>query len=101
MPGWYFGLFSSGDIEPSDNSFLKEHAETNSTDIHIGYGSYALAKLESKSRRVNTFQSDNMQLGEVLPGFNKIVHYSVQVQKTRFRLWIDDRKVFDIPRAST
>jgi outer membrane protein OmpA-like peptidoglycan-associated protein len=40
-----------------------------------------------------------MQLGEVLPGFNKIVLYSVQVQKTRFRLWIDEKKVFDIPRA--
>ncbi len=40
-----------------------------------------------------------MELGDVLSGFNKIVHYSVQVQKTRFRLWIDDKKVFDIPRA--
>ena len=31
--------------------------------------------------------------------FNKVVHYSIQVQKTRLRFWINDRKVFDIPRA--
>jgi len=99
LPGWRFGLFSSGGIDPADNSFLKEHAETNSTEIRFGYGSYALAYLESKAKRVSTFKSDKMQLGEVLPGFNKVVHYSVQVQKTRFRLWIDERKVFDIPRA--
>lgn len=99
LPGWQFGLFSSGAVEPSDNSFLKERSETNSTEVKFGLGSYALAQLESKAKHVSTFRSDNMQLGEVLPTFNKVIHYSIQVQKTRFRLWINEQKVFDIPRA--
>jgi outer membrane protein OmpA-like peptidoglycan-associated protein len=99
LPGWKVGLFSSGNKETTDNSFLKEQGEFNNTEVHFGYGSYALALLESKEKRAQTFRSDNMELGDVLSGFNKIVHYSMQVQKTRFRLWIDDRKVFDIPRA--
>lgn len=99
LPGWQVGLLSSGEKDATDNSFLKEQAEFNNTEVHFGYGSYALAYLESKEKKISTFRSDKMELGDVLSGFNKIVHYSVQVQKTRFRLWIDDKKVFDIPRA--
>lgn len=99
LPGWEFGIFSSGSEDASDNKFLKEQSALNSTEVRFGYGSYALAILESKKKRASGFISDKMQLGEVLPGFNKVVHYSVQVQKTRFRLWIDEKKVFDIPRA--
>ena len=99
LPGWQVGLLSSGEKDATDNSFLKEQGEFNNTEVHFGYGSYALAYLESKEKKISTFRSDKMELGDVLSGFNKIVHYSVQVQKTRFRLWIDDKKVFDIPRA--
>ena len=99
LPGWQVGLLSSGEKDATGNEFLKEQAEFNNTEVHFGYGSYALAYLESKEAKRSTFRSDKMELGEVLPTFNKIVHYSVQVQKTRFRLWIDDKKVFDIPRA--
>jgi outer membrane protein OmpA-like peptidoglycan-associated protein len=99
LPGWDVGIFSSGTTDPASNVFLKDYSSLNSTAIHFGYGSYATAWLESKANRTQTFKSDKMDLGEVLPSFNKIVHYSIQVQKTRFRLWIDERKVFDIPRA--
>lgn len=99
LPGWQVGLLSSGDKDATDNSFLKDQAEFNNTEVHFGYGSYALAYLESKQKRSSTFYSDKMELGDVLSSFNKIVHYSIQVQKTRFRLWIGDKKVFDIPRA--
>jgi hypothetical protein len=99
LPGWQVGLFSSGEKDAADNSFLKQQDEVNNTEVHFGYGSYALAYLESKQKRAQTFYSDKMELGDVLSSFNKIVHYSIQVQKTRFRFWIDDKKVFDIPRA--
>lgn len=99
LPGWQVGLLSSGDKDATDNNFLKQQDEVNNTEVHFGYGSYALAYLESRQKRAQTFHSDKMELGDVLSSFNKIVHYSIQVQKTRFRLWIDDKKVFDIPRA--
>jgi len=99
LPGWDVGIFSSGDTDPTDNQFLKNHGTLNGTEVHFGFGSYALAWLESTADRRQTFASDKMSLGEPLAGFNKVVHYSIQVQKTRFRLWINERKVFDIPRA--
>jgi len=99
LPGWDVGIFSSGETDPTDNQFLKNHGTLNGTEVHFGFGSYALAWLESTADRRQTFASDKMSLGEPLAAFNKIVHYSIQVQKTRFRLWINERKVFDIPRA--
>jgi OmpA-OmpF porin, OOP family len=99
LPGWQVGLFSTGSKDAADNNFLKQQDELNNTEVHFGYGSYALAYLESRQKRAQTFYSDKMELGDVLSSFNKVVHYSMQVQKTRFRLWVDDKKVFDIPRA--
>ena len=99
LPGWNVGLFSSRDQDPTDNAFLKEQETYNNTEIRFGFGSYALARMESKEEKRSTFLSDRMDLGEATAGFNKVVHYSIQVQKTRFRLWINERKVFDIPRA--
>lgn len=99
LPGWQVGLFASGDKDAADNNFLKAQDELTNTEVHFGYGSYALAYVESRQKRAQTFSSDKMELGDVLSSFNKLVHYSMQVQKTRLRLWIDDKKVFDIPRA--
>lgn len=99
LPGWSVGLFSSRDLDPADNDFLKDQSIYNQSEIRFGFGSYALARIESKQEKRSTFLSDKMDLGEAMAGFNKVVHYSIQVQKTRFRLWIGERKVFDIPRA--
>jgi OmpA-OmpF porin, OOP family len=99
LPGWTVGLLSSGELDPTDNTLLKEQGNINNTEVHFAFGSYALARLESRAARRSTFQSDKMEIGDVLSGFNKVLHYSIQVQKSRFRLWIDERKVFDIPRA--
>ncbi|HEV8284608.1 MAG TPA: OmpA family protein [Chitinophagaceae bacterium] len=99
LPGWSVGLFSSGGADGADNKFLKEHSEFNSSEIKFGFGSYALAVVESKLKRAQTFVSDKMELGEPTKDFNKLVHYSIQVQKSRLRVWVNERKVFDIPRA--
>jgi len=94
-------LFASGDKETTDNSFLKERerSDTNSTEIKFGFGSSALSEVESKKENGTTFKSDLMAIGEPMTNFNKIVHYAVQVQKSRLRVWINAQKIFDIPRA--
>ena len=99
LPYWKMGLFSSGGKDPADNAFLKEQGELNNTYLTFNNGSNAAAVLESRAKRAQTFLSDRMQLGDQTSSFNKKVHYSIQVQKTRFRFWMDDRKVFDVPRA--
>jgi len=99
LPYWKAGLMSSGGADPADNSFLREQGEFNATQVTFSPGSNGAAFMESKAKRVQTFKSDRMALGDLTPFFNQVVHYSFQVQKTRFRMWINERKVFDIPRA--
>lgn len=99
LPYWKAGLLSSGGKDPADNEFLREQSEYNNTFITFNPGSNGSAFVESRAKRVQTFRSDRMSLGDMTQAFNKVVHYSIQVQKTRFRMWIDDKKVFDIPRA--
>lgn len=99
LPYWKAGLLSSGGKDPADNEFLREQSEYNNTFVTFNPGSNGSAFVESRAKRVQTFRSDRMSLGDMTQAFNKVVHYSIQVQKTRFRMWIDDKKVFDIPRA--
>ena len=96
---WKAGIFSSGKLDPADNSFLREQSEINHTLFTINNSSNGGAVLESRARRAQTFHSNRMELGDRTGSFNKVEHYAIQVQKTRFRLWINERKVFDIPRA--
>ncbi len=99
LPGWSFGLFSSGGEDPGDNKFLQGQTKYASSEVHFGFGSYALAWVQSHVKNSSTFYSDKMELGEPQAAFNKVVHYSAQVQKSRLRVWVNERKVFDIPRA--
>jgi OOP family OmpA-OmpF porin len=99
MPNWKAGLLSSGGIDPTDNSFLKEPDEVNNTFVNFAFSNYGGAQLTSYAKRVQTFRSDRMEMGNMMPTNNTVIHYAIQVQKTRFRLWMDEKKVFDIPRA--
>ncbi|HEY0040041.1 MAG TPA: OmpA family protein [Flavisolibacter sp.] len=99
LPYWKAGLMSSGGMDPADNSFLRDQSEYNSTQITFSPGSNGAAFVESEAKRKPSFKSNRMSLGDLTPFFNQVVHYSIQVQKTRFRMWINDKKVFDIPRA--
>jgi outer membrane protein OmpA-like peptidoglycan-associated protein len=99
LPNWKTGIFSSGKTDQTDNAWLRDQQQLNNTVVTIDHGSNGGAILVSHAKRAQTFRSDRMQLGDLTPTFNKVMHYAIQVQKTRFRLWIEDRKVFDIPRA--
>jgi OmpA-OmpF porin, OOP family len=99
LPNMNFGLLSSGDKDNADNQFLKEYNYYNSTEISISpYGSGG-ARVVSGKNRGTTFTSDRITLNDYQQHFNKVLHYSIQVQKQRLRLWINEAKIFDIPRA--
>lgn len=99
LPYWKMGLMSSGGLDPADNSFLRDQTEYNAAQVTFSPGSNGAAYVETYAKRKPTFKSDRMYLGDLTPFFNQVVHYSIQVQKTRYRMWINEKKVFDMPRA--
>ena len=99
LPDVSFGFFSTGKENNSDNKFLKNYQSINCISATINsYGSGG-ARLISSKGGASTFSSDRVTLNDFSNDFNKPLHYSMQVQKQRFRLWINEAKVFDIPRA--
>jgi OmpA-OmpF porin, OOP family len=99
LPDVTFGIFSSGDKETTDNEFLHGQHQFNSVSVNLqSYGSGA-ATLSSTKKGLQSFHSDRVSLNGFDKNFNKVVHYAIQVQKTRFRMWVNDLKAFDIPRA--
>lgn len=99
LPDITFGVFSSGKVDPTDNSLLKDRNNVNETEVIINPYNGGAAVLSSYKNNSNTFHSDRASVGDFEANHNKILHYSIQVQKQRFRLWINENKVFDIPRA--
>jgi OOP family OmpA-OmpF porin len=99
-----FGLFSSGGIDNQGNSFLKGYGQNNGMELHIydknGWGPYdATAVVVSNLDGRATFKSDAVEVPGFSRAINKSMHYTIQVQKARVRVWVNVTKLFDIPRA--
>jgi OOP family OmpA-OmpF porin len=99
LPDVTFGFFATGTTDNTDNKFLKDYESINSIKVTIHPNDKGTALLESRKARVATFNSDQVTLNDYQKNFNKPLHYSIQVQKQRMRLWINESKVFDVPRA--
>ena len=99
LPDISFGLFASGDEDNSDNMFLKEQYLHNATEITVSTYGQGRARVVSSKNRSTSYSSDLITLNDYQKNFNKVLHYSIQVQKQRLRMWINEAKVFDIPRA--
>jgi len=99
MPNIEFGLFSSRGEDNGDNSFLREYDRNTDVEIKIHPYGEGIANVESNLDHDRTFGSDNVEVPGFMKGINKPLHYAIQVQKTRLRIWVNETKLFDIPRG--
>jgi outer membrane protein OmpA-like peptidoglycan-associated protein len=101
FPFFNFGFFSSGDKETGDNSFLKSMGQSNAVNIIVHPNVDAGSRMEMNSRdnSVRVFNSGLVQTSSLSQTFFKSAHYAIQVQKQRCRFWVNEQKVFDVPKA--
>lgn len=99
MPGMRFGMFSSGTKGNTDNAWLRMQNEVGSLHAVIHPSDQGSVTLSSYQNRSEVFHSDRVETVDFMKRLNTVVHYSIQVQKTRFRLWQNEVKLFDVPRA--
>lgn len=102
-PAFKFGFLSSGELQSTDNQLLQSPdmfflTAVTTGVIHDGNGNSTL-KLESLESRSMYFQSEQKSFPQIEDMIEKPVHVSMQIQKSRFRLWLDNEKVFDVPKA--
>ena len=66
----------------------------------------APAEFKNSKVRVNSylanrayFNGDNKAYESLEKFYGKPVHVAIQVQKERYRMWINEEKLFDVPKA--
>ena len=104
--GWIYPTFSTGLIgtngEPSTgNDFLKGYKKYSAVlaTIHPGEYKTSKIKLESFADNKSYFYSDVKPIGALENYYGKPAHIAIQVQKERFRIWINEAKAFDVPKG--
>jgi outer membrane protein OmpA-like peptidoglycan-associated protein len=101
FPMMAFGVLSSGDLTTTDNKLLKEYSNYFAVELKVQpYDNMAshmhLETFQEKKRYLNT---DIKKFGELENHFNKPIHVAMQVQKERLRIWFNEEKLYDLPKA--
>lgn len=99
----YFSMaLCSANGEPGNsNDFLNAWKRYAAVETFIYPGEINLTKVRNTSylNGKTYFKSDDKPFGYLEKCYGKPVHVAMQVQKERFRLWIDQEKLCDIPKA--
>lgn len=100
-PEFYIALFSTRDEPNGGNNFLKEHKKYASvvTSIYPAENNNSRARVIAYQENKNYFTGDAKAYEALQNYYGKPVHVAIQVQKERFRIWINETKMFDVPKA--
>lgn len=100
-PELEFGVFSSGDKSNQENEFLKNNNTYGSlyATLSPGESSNSKVRVHSYAKNITHYASEPKMYDAIEKNYGKPVHISMQVQKERFRMWINSDKIFDAPRA--
>jgi OOP family OmpA-OmpF porin len=104
--GWMYptfsaGFFASNDEPATDNVFLKSYDKNTAVfaTIYPEENNNSRVLVESATEGKNYFKSEAKNYGVLDKYYGKPVHVAIQVQQQRFRMWINETKVFDVPKA--
>jgi len=100
-PEFYFGLFSTKDEPNDDNAFLRDQKKYGAVVTLLQPAEFKNSKVRvnSYSGNKNHFIGDNKVYESLESFYGKPVHIAMQVQKERLRVWINEEKLFDVPKA--
>jgi OmpA-OmpF porin, OOP family len=96
-------LFNTGTMKPNENAVFKNLANTafdNTTKINLQPGGHkdSWATVRSYSMHIETFKTQPKDIQLIEGYYGKPMHVAISVHKQRFRLWINEAKIFDLPK---
>jgi outer membrane protein OmpA-like peptidoglycan-associated protein len=100
-PEMHFDLLASRDQAPADNSLLKEYQQFAAirASLHPEENNASRAIVQSYIEGKSYFKGDAITIGPLQNWYGTPVHVAIQVQKQRYRCWLNELKAFDVPRA--
>ncbi len=101
FPMFAFGILSSGDLTTTDNILVKDYSKFFAVDMKIQPNDYGGSHfhLETFDKHARYLNTDVKRVPQLENSFNKVIHFSMQVQKERLRIWMNDEKLYDLPKA--
>jgi OmpA-OmpF porin, OOP family len=96
-----FGFFSSNGESTTDNGFLTNYRKNAALLVTLfpGEGKTSKARVNSFLEGKDYFHSENKPVAFLDQWYGKPVHVAIQVQKERFRMWINEEKLLDVPKG--
>ncbi|HXO74438.1 MAG TPA: OmpA family protein, partial [Puia sp.] len=67
--------------------------------IHPFENNASRAVFESFTENKSVFKGDLVSIGQLQSWYGQPMHVAIQVQKQRFRCWINELKAFDVPKG--
>jgi outer membrane protein OmpA-like peptidoglycan-associated protein len=100
-PELRFGFFDSKEEPNGGNNFLREYRKHASVSgiIYPGEMRSSRVKLASYANGRDWFQGTPKGFESLEKWYGTPVHVAIQVQKERCRIWINEEKVFDVPKG--
>lgn len=100
-PDLRFGFFASKDEPNGGNNFLREFRKNASLVATIFPAEFKTSrvKLVSYKEGRDWFQGTPKAFESLEKWYGTPVHVAIQVQKERCRIWINEEKVFDVPKG--
>lgn len=101
FPEFIFGVLATGQESTTGNNFLRDWKRNAAAIVTLMPNEYSGSKVRLNSYFENKadFKSDNKSFESLNKYYGTPVHVAVQVQKERFRLWVNEEKLFDVPKG--
>ena len=101
FPMMAFGVLASGTYEPNANEMLKDYTSTFATELRIQPYDNNTSHLHLQTYKDGNkyLTTDIKKFGVLEQYFNKVIHVAMQVQKERLRIWFNETKLYDLPKA--
>jgi OmpA-OmpF porin, OOP family len=101
FPQLAFGVMSSGDQATTDNDLLRYYEKYFATELKLQPGTSNSSHMHYETfvnghRYLNT---DVKNFGKLEKLFDQPIHVAMQIQKERLRLWFNEDKMYDLPKA--
>lgn len=100
-PYFSVALCSSNGDPATDNDFLKGYKKNAAVEtiIYPAEMNYTKVRTTSYLDGKVYYKGDDKTFGYIEKRYGKPVHMAIQVQKERMRIWIDQEKLADFPKA--
>ena len=100
-PEFYFGLIATKDEPHTGNNFLRDQKKYAALVTTIIPQEFKNSKVRVNSYLASRshFTGDNKPAESLEDYYGRPTHIAMQVQKERVRIWINEEKLFDVPKA--